>query len=134
LPKDDPLVQQLVGKLHSTSFATQATLEAAVASLHWAQQAILRGSDAHAELDKAELDVSKAQVVIIDQVLAAVTELFDVGGASIVSNELKLDRHWRNARTLAVHNPVIYKARAVGDHAINGSAPIYRWTPGTRSE
>jgi alkylation response protein AidB-like acyl-CoA dehydrogenase len=132
LPKDDPLVQRLIGNLHSTSFAVEATLNAAVVSVHLAQQAILHGTDAHRELDQAELDVSQAQVLVIDRVLAAVTELFDVGGASIVGQELALDRHWRNARTLAVHNPVHYKARAIGDHALNGSPPIYRWTPGTR--
>lgn len=133
LPKDDPLVQQLVGGLHSTSFAAEATLLAAVASLERAQQAIRCGDPAEDLLDRAEIDVSQAHVVIAEQVLAAINRVFDVGGASIVGRELGLDRHWRNARTIAVHNPVLYKARGIGDWAINGADPIYRWTPGTVS-
>ncbi|MGW5797314.1 acyl-CoA dehydrogenase family protein [Saccharopolyspora sp. NPDC003752] len=125
LPKDDPLVQQVVGKIHSAAFAAQATLEAAVGSVRRA----LQGS--RAEVVAAEVDVSKAQVVIADLVLRAVTEVFDVGGSSVVSQEKLLDRHWRNARTLTVHNPLVYKARAVGDHAINDSLPVFAWTTGS---
>ena len=32
-----------------------------------------------------------------------------------------LDRHWRNARTVSSHNPLVYKARIVGDWVINGA-------------
>jgi alkylation response protein AidB-like acyl-CoA dehydrogenase len=48
--------------------------------------------------------------------------LFDVGGASATKQAHNLDRHWRNVRTLASHNPTLYKARAIGDHVINGAA------------
>ena len=41
-----------------------------------------------------------------------------------------LDRHWRNARTAASHNPWIYKARIVGDWAVNGTEPLYVWQIG----
>ena len=44
-----------------------------------------------------------------------------VGGASATKRSFNLDRHWRNARTLASHNPGTYKARAIGDHVINGT-------------
>ena len=131
LPKDDPLVQQLVGGLHATNFAAEATLHAAVTPLQRALSALRSGDVTDEELDRAEIAVSKAHVVIVEQVLAAITRMFDVGGASIVGRELALDRHWRNARTLAVHNPVLYKTRGIGDWAINGADPIYRWTPGT---
>ncbi|KAA5834430.1 acyl-CoA dehydrogenase [Saccharopolyspora hirsuta] len=123
LPKDDPLVQQVVGKVHSAAFAAQATLEAAVASVQRAQQD-------EGEVITAEDDVSKAQVAIADVVLRATSELFEVGGSSLVSEARRLDRHWRNARTLTAHNPLIYKARAVGDHAINDALPVFGWTTG----
>ena len=66
-----------------------------------------------------------------DAVLNAATRLFDVGGASAVQEDRRLDRHWRNARTLASHNPVIFKARVVGDHALNGTTPGFYWSVGT---
>ncbi|MGO2533841.1 MAG: acyl-CoA dehydrogenase family protein, partial [Arthrobacter rhombi] len=50
--------------------------------------------------------------------------LFDVTGASATSRGKSLDRHWRNARTVATHNPAAFKARSVGDFHINGTIPI----------
>ena len=41
-----------------------------------------------------------------------------------MSEERGLDRHWRNARTLASHNPRVYKARILGDWLINGKDPV----------
>ena len=46
------------------------------------------------------------------------------GPFHLVSEELLLDRHWRNARTLASHNPRVYKARILGDWLINGKDPL----------
>ena len=52
--------------------------------------------------------------------MRATITIFDALGASDVSEELVLDRHWRNARTLASHNPRGHKARILGDWLING--------------
>ena len=65
-------------------------------------------------------------------VLDATTQLFEVGGASITSEALRLDRHWRNARTISVHNPLIYKLRVIGDHVLNDSDLPYAWSAGRR--
>jgi alkylation response protein AidB-like acyl-CoA dehydrogenase len=70
-----------------------------------------------------EVAVSQAQLTIIDGVLYAATRVFDALGASATSEETALDRHWRNARTLASHNPVAYKARILGDYLVNGNSP-----------
>jgi hypothetical protein len=56
--------------------------------------------------------------------------LFNALGASGTSQTQALDRHWRNARTVGSHNPVIYKQRIVGDHAVNGTDPIRLWDVG----
>jgi len=52
------------------------------------------------------------------------------GGASALQEDRRLDRHWRNARTLASHNPTIYKGRVVGDHLLNGARPTFYWAVG----
>jgi alkylation response protein AidB-like acyl-CoA dehydrogenase len=58
--------------------------------------------------------------VIVSELAPRTAELiFHVGGASATSREANLDRHWRNARTIASHNPAMYKARAIGDLLIN---------------
>jgi len=131
---EDPLVQQVVGQLSGVAFVAQATVNAVAAKLDDIDALRLRGEPVPpALLQEVELDTSRAQVGILDLVLGAATRLFDVGGASALDTTHQLDRHWRNARTLASHNPAIYKARIVGDHAINGTAPSYYWSVGTRA-
>jgi alkylation response protein AidB-like acyl-CoA dehydrogenase len=71
-------------------------------------------------------------VVVTKLVVDAAAELFEVGGASLTSEKLAMDRHWRNARTIASHNPVIYKLRSIGAHELTGDALPYGWSAGIR--
>lgn len=68
--------------------------------------------------------------MVSELVLRAATHLFDALGASATRATNALDRHWRNARTVASHNPLVYKARIVGDRAVNGTEPPYVWQIG----
>jgi len=133
VPRNDPLVQQVIGHLASTAFiATLATREVA-RGLGELDRWRLRGEPLPEELlIEVELRAAKAQVAVTEAVLAAATRLFDVGGASALQEDRRLDRHWRNARTLASHNPVIYKSRVIGEHALNGTRPTFYWAVGTR--
>ncbi|WP_247436088.1 hypothetical protein [Bradyrhizobium sp. 139] len=63
----------------------------------------------------------------------ATTELFEVGGASLISEKLAIDRHWRNARTIASHKPVDFKLRAIGGYELNDEALPYAWSAGIRA-
>ena len=83
-------------------------------------------------LDKVEFDVARAQATLIPLVLDATTQLFEVGGASITSERLRLDRHWRNARVISAHNPLIFKLQALGDHVLNGTDLPYAWSAGQK--
>lgn len=56
-----------------------------------------------------------------DALERAATRLFEVGGASATLRTRGLDRHGRNARVLVSHNPLIYRARLLGDRAVNGT-------------
>ncbi|MEJ2862122.1 acyl-CoA dehydrogenase family protein [Actinomycetospora flava] len=129
LPRHDPLVQQVIGRLSSTAYAARTlVLDIADQLDH-----LLATDSADADLlDRVELDVARAQAVVIPTVLDATTQLFEVGGASITSEKLRLDRHWRNARTISVHNPLIYKLRTVGDFVLNGADLPYAWSAGRR--
>lgn len=129
LPRHDPLVQQVIGRLSSTAYAAR-TLVLDIAD---ALQGVLdAGGGDDAALDRVEFDVARAQAVVIPAVLDATTQLFEVGGASITSEKLRLDRHWRNARTISVHNPLIYKLQVVGDHVLNDADLPYAWSAGKR--
>lgn len=131
LAKDDPLVQQIVGQLASTNYIAGL----AVADVAREVGKALRETAAHGKADKSLLDAlelrtAKAQIAVVELVLQAANRMFDVGGATAVGESLRLDRHWRNARTLAQHNPAIYKALSVGDILLNDAAPIYYWHTG----
>ena len=51
----------------------------------------------------------------------AATRLLELGGASAASRQRNLDRHWRNIRTITLHNPVAYKARVIGQNLLDGT-------------
>src|SRR5690606_34830248 len=75
-------------------------------------------------LRAATISVYEAQLTVTDAALAASTLLFDALSSSALTESKGLDRHWRNARTVASHNPRVYKARIVGDWHLNGTNPI----------
>jgi alkylation response protein AidB-like acyl-CoA dehydrogenase len=130
LPRQDPLVQQVIGRLSSAAFTARATVLAVADIL---DGVLADGAPDEKALTAVELAATQAQLGVIDVVLPATSLLFEVGGASIVSERLRLDRHWRNARTISVHNPAIYKARAIGDHLLNGAALPFGWSAGKRN-
>ncbi|MEI3868271.1 hypothetical protein V6S02_14410 [Microbacterium sp. CCNWLW134] len=135
-PRHDPIVQEVVGDLSAASFAADAALSRAVTALQRAAEAphpsssSRHGDDRAAAIAAADLAAAQAQLVIVPNVLKAATDLFEVGGASALGGSLALDRHWRNARALASHNPARYKARIVGDHLVNTTPIVAWWTSG----
>jgi alkylation response protein AidB-like acyl-CoA dehydrogenase len=134
LPKDDPLVQQVIGRGEGAAFAAQATVLAVAELLGEILDRLDAGDDVPPEAyDEAELAAAKAQSSVIPLVLRSVTDLFEVGGASLTRSDKALDRHWRNARTISLHNPVIYKEQRIGANLLVGEAPPYAWTVGERN-
>jgi alkylation response protein AidB-like acyl-CoA dehydrogenase len=136
--RQDPLVQAVVGRADATAYSIRAIVLDAASSLDRAAEARFalrtapageitaeaREQAAAVEL-QAELDAYRAQIVVLDLALRATTEIFDVGGSSALDRSHHLDRHWRNARTLASHNPVIYRERQLGEYVLNGTAPQF---------
>ncbi|MFD1376525.1 acyl-CoA dehydrogenase family protein [Micrococcus antarcticus] len=120
--KDDVQIQELVGRLAANVFAAESIVVTAARELDSALDEDL-GLDPQAAYLRAELAVQQAHVATPKLVLDATSELFDVTGASAISTSKSLDRFWRNARTVATHNPVAFKARSVGDYFINGTIP-----------
>lgn len=126
VPSQDPQLLQVIGEVSADAFAAGAALSAAAKSLDRVVAGRITADQAGARsrLVDAEVAVAQAQLAIIDAALRATTAIFDALGASGVSDELALDRHWRNARTLASHNPRVYKARILGDWLINAKDPV----------
>lgn len=129
---DDAQVQQVVGEVAALVYAAGASTLKAAQPAQRAYLARFSGDEAlerTANVD-AEIESATAQVVVSELIQRATSQLFNALGASDVRQGKALDRHWRNARTVSSHNPVIYKARIVGDWAINGTEPPYVWQIG----
>ncbi|CRM48878.1 hypothetical protein H097_14686 [Pseudomonas sp. FH4] len=126
-PRLDPLVQRVIGKLSSLSYAADSLVQATAQVLQTTHEAVLDGSISEAQYVDADVRTYQAQQVILPLVLEATSLLFEVGGASATSQVRRLDRHWRNARTLASHNPAIYRERALGDFYLNDVSPAAAW-------
>ncbi|WP_457488700.1 acyl-CoA dehydrogenase family protein, partial [Tardiphaga sp. P5_C10] len=118
-PREDPILQQTVGQIASNAFAAEATVLAAADALDVSSNAPNR-EDTRPALDAA-LASSKAKIVVDELAIRSGSLLFDAGGASATKKSDNLDRHWRNARTLSSHNPVTYKAQAIGAYEVNGT-------------
>ena len=118
-PREDPILQQTIGQIASNAFAAEATVLAAADALDVSSNAPDR-EDTKPALDAA-LASSKAKIVVDELAIRSGSLLFDAGGASATKKSDNLDRHWRNARTLSSHNPVTYKAQAIGAYEVNGT-------------
>ncbi|MDG4667666.1 acyl-CoA dehydrogenase family protein [Mycobacterium sp. 236(2023)] len=118
---DDPFILQAVGEIGAAAAAAQALVLSAADSLDALVDNGLQ-DDAGALADVAVV-VAQAQLVAERLTLDVAQRLFDTGGASATSRKLNLDRHWRNVRTVASHNPLDYKAHAVGNYLVNGTTP-----------
>lgn len=121
-PREDVLVQSVIGEVASLNFVVEAAVRAAIAGLEAADAPRAEGIvPTEAAYERALIGVFETQQVVIELTLRATTRLFEVGGASATAQGRALDRLWRNARTISSHNPAIHRAAALGDHYLNGT-------------
>ncbi|GAA1183415.1 acyl-CoA dehydrogenase family protein [Nesterenkonia xinjiangensis] len=129
--REDPLIQQIIGTMSAKAFAAEATV-LEVARIH--DRSLEAGfavgtheTGFEGELPQAvyaaEIAVEQAQVTVPEIVIGVTQELFQTVGASATLRTKALDRHWRNAQTIATHNPIVFRARSIGDWEINGTLP-----------
>ncbi|NMY97001.1 acyl-CoA dehydrogenase family protein [Pseudomonas proteolytica] len=116
---DDPYVEFSVGEISARAFAAEAVVLRAADRIDAAWANALD----HQSVTRAAIDVAQAQYIAAESALKAAELLFDVGGASITGRSHNLDRHWRNARTVANHNPRHWKAAVVGAYRLKDTEP-----------
>ncbi|NEM92548.1 acyl-CoA dehydrogenase family protein [Galbitalea soli] len=127
LPKDDAVVQEHVGRARAAADTAALLVDGIARALEdawvlWNDPAVpaARADEAFVAV---ELIVGSVQVTLSELALDTTAHLLDVLGASSLDRGLALDRHWRNARALASHNPYPFRARVLGDHELNGTPP-----------
>ncbi|MFT4266861.1 MAG: acyl-CoA dehydrogenase family protein, partial [Xenophilus sp.] len=118
----DPLTLSRTGELVIRLHAAEALQQRAAAHLDAARDS--DGSAASARrVTEASIAVAEAKVLTTTLALDASSTLIELGGTQSTLQAHALDRHWRNARTHTVHDPVRWKYHAVGNHWLNGAQP-----------
>ncbi len=120
---DDPLLIDRVGQLATRLQAGDALLQEAGEAVDAAQL----HPDA-ASVAKASVQVAGVRAWTTELSLAAGNLLFELSGSRAALREHNLDRHWRNARTHTLHDPVRWKYPVIGNYVLNGVLPARRGT------
>ncbi|MDX8466562.1 SfnB family sulfur acquisition oxidoreductase [Mesorhizobium sp. VK23B] len=121
---DDPYTIQAIGDLTLRLHAAQALLEKAGLAIDRAVAEPTAETVAHAQIVTAEAKVLSTEIAI-----AATNKLFELAGTRSTLAEHNLDRHWRNARTHTLHDPVRWKYAILGKYFLNGEKPpLHAWS------
>lgn len=72
---------------------------------------------------EASVVTGQAREAAAEAAMFAGSTLFKVCGAGSVLEKYGFDRHWRNARTLSLHNPLDFKSMHAGDFLLNHRLP-----------
>ncbi|WP_269750569.1 SfnB family sulfur acquisition oxidoreductase [Microbispora sp. ATCC PTA-5024] len=136
---EDPLLIQRFGELAVTLRAAQALLREAGRAVDDAR-AVLAAHDAHdaaagagpgAADDReaaeaagaASISVATAKAYADRAAIELADAVFEVSGTRSSLEGLNLNRHWRNARTHTLHDPVRWKVQHIGRYTLNGTLP-----------
>jgi alkylation response protein AidB-like acyl-CoA dehydrogenase len=118
---DDPYILERVGEYRSTLKASVALADQAAGE---AQEAVARGKSV-TERQRGEVAIAayEAKVHATHVSLDITSKVFELMGARATAAHYGFDRYWRNVRTHTLHDPVFYKAREVGEFALNDRIP-----------
>ncbi|MBY3397209.1 SfnB family sulfur acquisition oxidoreductase [Rhizobium laguerreae] len=121
---DDPYTIHAIGDLTLRLHAAQALLEKAGYAIDRAILDPNAGTVAEAQIVTAEAKILSTEIAI-----AAANKLFELAGTRSTLAEHGLDRHWRNARTHTLHDPVRWKYAILGKYFLNGEKPpLHAWS------
>jgi SfnB family sulfur acquisition oxidoreductase len=112
---EDPYVLEIIGDLHTRIHAGEAVLEKAATLFD--QVTAEHGPGPSIQVSSA---LATAKILTTEAALLASNKLFQLGGASSTRLEYGYDRHWRNARTHTVHDPVAWKFNLIGKFQLLG--------------
>src|ERR1700733_733104 len=115
---DDPYTVATVGDLKIRVDASSALLDRAGEFVDRSAAEPSAESVAAASVAVAEVKIASTEAALF-----VTSKLIELAGSSATLSKHGLDRHWRNARTHTVHDPVRWKYRAVGDYWLNGVNP-----------
>ena len=116
---DDPYIIADVGRLQIDLHAAHEVLLETGRTL----DAIASGPLDAESSARASVAVAEAKVLTTRIALEASEKLFELAGSSATRAVHNLDRHWRNARTHTLHDPVRWKSHLIGNYYLNDVLP-----------
>lgn len=118
---DDPYVQQRYGELSVRVRPAEVLADLAAQRI---DEALAVGERLTADQrGQVAVAVAEAKVVAHRAAIEVSSQIFELTGAGATSQRFGLDRFWRNARVHTLHDPVDYKLRDLGRHALLGQFP-----------
>ncbi|MDQ0321695.1 alkylation response protein AidB-like acyl-CoA dehydrogenase [Pararhizobium capsulatum DSM 1112] len=119
--REDPYILERIGEFRAALKASAALADVAADAV---QSALSRGRNVtERERGEAAIEAYEAKVNATHISLDVTSRVFELMGARATASSHRFDRYWRNVRTHTLHDPVFYKAREVGDFALNGRVP-----------
>jgi SfnB family sulfur acquisition oxidoreductase len=115
---DDPLTISKIGQLSIRIDAATALTDHAGRKVDTAQI-----SPTEENVVAATIAVAGAKVLTTEIAIDATNTLFELAGTQSARAGHNFDRHWRNARTHTLHDPVRWKFHVVGNYVLNGVTP-----------
>ncbi|MBG1270553.1 SfnB family sulfur acquisition oxidoreductase [Nostoc sp. WHI] len=120
---EDPLTIYNVGNIVIQVHAAEALLRR---SGEYIDRAIADPTDR--SVAEASIAVAEAKALAAEAAILTTNKLFELAGTKSTLRQYNLDRHWRNARTHTLHDPVRWKYYAVGNFYLNGvNPPRHPW-------
>jgi SfnB family sulfur acquisition oxidoreductase len=115
---EDALLIQRFGELAVTVRGAEALLASAAETVDRAQAALDEQTAA-----EASIAVATAKVAADRAAVELTNAIFEVSGTRSSLDALNLHRHWRNARTHTLHDPVRWKVQHIGRYVLNDTLP-----------
>ncbi len=115
---EDPLLIQRFGELSVRLRGAEALLRQAAETVDRALPDLTEEGTA-----EASIAVASAKVAADGAAVELAGALFEVSGTRSALDSLNLHRHWRNARTHTLHDPVRWKVQHIGRYVLNGTPP-----------
>ncbi len=122
LPTLDRAADDPVNRLHIGR--ASASLAAAHALQRDASQMVVDAETGAAGRGACAVQMMRAKTVAVAAALDVTSQVHGLAGGRATNNKYRLDRFWRNARTLSVHDPIDAMAQQVGAFEIDGAPPV----------
>ena len=120
---DDPLIQKEFGELWIKGEAALGYFDRVIAELQ-------EGWDNRRSLTEEGRGLLAVKTLGLRTFTSAVAlevtpRVYDFAGGRMTGSSYGLDRFWRDARMLTMHDPMIYSTRIVGDYGLNDKVVIF---------